>query len=485
MFVDILFGDFVPDRGGRTWPEEPGYLVDAQGIRPTRNGWRVQAQATLVSGGVAVPSTGNINSAISLGDTINQDFFAGSSTELFQSDDKGASWSDVSGATYSAGNAWDFAVFDDLIIATNNSSVTLPQRKEIGTTTATTFIDLVGMSFSYQTVARVRDHVVLGQRNGSDATSRSVQWSSIGNPEDYPTPGSATALSRQSGLQLMPWEQGIVRKVIGGEKFGIVMQENGMSRMTYIGGNIVYRFDNFNKQVGLGNAGVSGVVQVDDVIYFANGRGVYATNGYDVQKLSDGVLDDALVENNLNHPDASLNSVVSAAHDKLNSQVLFWTNSNDLLGYNYRHNKFFMNTVGKGPVNPSVIFDGIKTVNDNDGVVYSIATDELMYQFDVANSPELQTGFMELVPGRRFQFQGAYLLGADLTTPTISIKVVDDPNNIDLTQGSFTSLTSAARDLKQTLRKTGRFIAFRVTGAQSLAALLAGLRIYYKPVSSE
>jgi hypothetical protein len=479
-FVDVLFSDFIPDRGGAPWPEDPGYLVDAVGIRPTLNGWRTSAQATLAGAATvaAVPI-----SMYHTGDTAAQDFFVATSSNIYQSDDVAATWNDVSRSTaYSAISEVDWAQFDAVMFAALGQQV---QRKEITTTTATLFTDLGGGAPAFaRSVARVRDHLVLGGLgSGEGATGRTIQWSSIGDPEDYPTPGSATALARQAGSRVLPYELGLVRKVVGGEKFGIVMQENGLSRMTYRGGNVVYNLDTYNRQVGIGESRLRSVVQAGGVLYFVSNGGMYATDGYGVQKLSDGVLNDALIANNLSHPDAALGVGVAGAHDERNGTVLIRTNGGLVLGYNYRLGKFFIQSVATAL---SVIASGIATNNDNTPLVYGISSARLLQKLTAAPTDvNLQTGYIELVPNMRINVLAAHLLGSGTTTPTISYKATDTPNSVDVAQTGFTAMTAAPRGIKQTSRSNGRFFAFRVTGAQGLGALLRGLRVFYEVVSEE
>jgi hypothetical protein len=479
--VDLLFSAFIPDRGGAPFPEDPGYLVDAVAVRPTKNGWTVQPDAILLASAAAV--TNAPVSAYHAGDTLAQDFFAGSATDLYQSDDLGVTWSDVSRAgNYTNSNEWDWAQFDQYIFAAKLGAATPPQIKDITASTATIFADLGGGAPTVcSTIARVRDHLVVGCLATAGAATRDVQWSDIGDPQSFSTPGSATALARQAGSQSLPYEQGMVRKIVGGEKFGIVLQEHGMSRMTYQGGNVVYSFDNFNKQIGLGESRVSSTVQVGGVLYLLNQSGMYATDGYEVQKLSDGVFDDALIQNNLGHPNATLGAGVSAAHDKLNGSVLIANNNSIIVGYNYQVGKFFI----QGETANAVIFDGIAGVNDPTPTVFGFDSDKKLVKYTAAPSGvNLQTGYVEVLPGRRVRLLGAQLLGSGTSTPTLAYKTTDTPNSVNVLQTSFTSMTAPPRGDIQTARADGRFFAFRLTGAQGLGAMLRGLRIYFE-LSSE
>ncbi len=51
---------------------------------------------------------------------------------------------------------------------------------------------------------------------GSGAVPYAVQWSSINEPTDWPTPGTSTARARQASEQFLQAEQGAVTAIAGG-----------------------------------------------------------------------------------------------------------------------------------------------------------------------------------------------------------------------------------------------------------------------------
>lgn len=491
-FVDVLFSDFVPDRGGTPWPENPGYLVDANGARPTLNGWVTGLDATAVATAFAGAT---VLAAFEANDII----FVATTKEIWETRDKGLNWADNKQATYGADVAdnWCFTQFDELVVATNR--VTQPQKKDIGAGTfQADFADLSGVTAGSgaEVCCRVRDHLVFGGLYGAMSSGiatnlggqSALRWSSIGDPEAWPEPGSATALSTQAGAQVLPAEYGYITGLVGFERYGLVFQERAVTRMTYEGGNVVYQFDRISQGVGSGIPGVSSpqaFVTVDGITYFWNRAGIYATDGYKIRPISAGRLDASLFSSTLSHPD-QLGAITHAVHDPARRSIYFIAQNLASFGnartlaYDYVLDRFYL----VAPTTLLALFNSSASTTaaaGTDGIhaAWGVAGHTLQRLTAVPTTVDLQTGFIELVPGKRVQLQGAHILGSGTTTPTIGFKGADNPNSLSIVQTGFTSMTAAARDIKQTARDTNRFFSFRVTGAQGAGATIRGLRIYY------
>ena len=495
-FVDVLFSDFVPDRGGVPWPEDPGYLVDADGARPSVNGWLTGIDATAVG-------TSFAGSTVLAAHETSEYIFVGTTKEIWQTNDKGTTWNDVKQATYSASQLdnWCFAQFDELVVATNR--LTFPQKKSIASPASDPFTDLGGVTAGAAAAScafRVRDHLVFGELSSSFATNvgtTAVRWSSLGDPEDYPEPGSATALSRQAGAQLLDSHYGIVVSGVGTERYGLIFQQRAVTRMTYIGGNAVYQFDRINHEIGQGVPIIKGpnsVVSANGLHYFANRAGVFATDGTRIRNLTAGRVGEALFLNNLSHSDA-MGIVTSAVHDPYRKSIYFLSTPYTgggafgnlrVLAYDYELDRFYflanktaVTLFGSTPWHTfGAAIDGLRSS-------WAVIGNAL-YRFAAATaSVDLQTGFIELDPGYRVQLHAAHILGGGTSTPTIAYKAVDTPNSISVAQTGFTSMTAAPRGIKQTGLATGRYFAFRVTGAQGVGAVQRGLRVYFERSSEE
>jgi len=367
-----------------------------------------------------------------------------------------------------------------------------PQFVSFTAAISTAFTDLTDTPPKAAYCARVRDSLVLANINdGSEGDQYRLQWSAIGNAESWPTPGSASALSTQAGEQDLLSDLGDIRGIIGGEKFGLIFQKYGITRMTYVGGSAVFQFDTFEKKEGLNHflgAIVGSPVLVNGITYFLNRNGVFATDGYKTSNLSAGKITEALFADRFNHPDShdgtSAVSYSGAYSPTTNS--IFWPYRVDdgsgqrrLLIYNILLNQFTTAPIGA----VDVVMEGqISTIDGP--FAFTVGTD-ILEAFTSTSSigMVMQTGYIELAPGMRAQIKGAHLLGANLQTPVIGVKVADDYANVDLDQDSFTTMTSPARDIKFTTRDTGRFFSFRITGNQNTDAILRGIRIYFEPTS--
>ena len=494
-FVDVLFSDFVPDRGGAPWPEDPGYLVDADGARPSPNGWLTGIDATAVG-------TSFAGSTVIAAYETSEKIFVGTTKEIWQTNDKGANWSDVKQATYTASQAapWCFAQYDNLIVATNSN--TQPQSKSAASPVGDAFADLGGVTAGSQAAVafRVRDHLVLGELSGAVATNvgtTAIRWSAIGDPDNYPEPGSATALSTQAGSQLFDSHYGRIVAGVGLERYGLVFQERAITRMTYIGGDAVYQFDRISSELGQGVSIIKGpnaVASANGLHYFANRAGVFATDGNRVRNITAGRVGEALFLNHLSHVDA-IGAVTSAVHDPYRKSLYFLSTPYTgggafgnlrILAYDYELDRFYF-LANKTAVTlfGTTAFNQASAGIDGMRSPWAVIGNALYRFAATPASVDLQTGFIELDPGYRVQLLGAHILGSGTSTPTIAYKAVDTPNSISVAQTGFTNLTAPPRGIKQTARATGRFFAFRVTGAQGAGACQRGLRVYFERSSEE
>ncbi len=130
-------------------------------------------------------------------------------------------------------------------------------------------------------MARVGDFLVVGDVNdGTDYPYR-IQWSPFNNPAG--TWGSDIAT--QADFQPLDPQQGVMKAISGGT-FGIVFQENGISRMTYRGDSSIFAFDLYEKNRGC--IAPQSVARVGDTAYFLSYDGFFRTDGASVQSISRG-----------------------------------------------------------------------------------------------------------------------------------------------------------------------------------------------------
>lgn len=490
-YIDIPFGPYLPDFGGVPNPQAPGYLVDAINIRSTPNGYRVQP--TLSDLGVAVGSNVAGTACVAFNEAGYNRLFAvtvntlGGTGSVWCSADSGATWTDVTPASNAIGTWPDFVVFGDDIYASYWIGGTLISRQIIASQ-GTDFAS-VADSPNCLFLARVRDHLVAA-RITTDIYS--VQWSAIGDPTDWPTPGTADARAKQAGTQALREEFGVIRRIVGGEKFGLIFQTNAITRMTYVGGSAVYEFDTFERKRGAGGSAWAGEgpipVATDGVVwYWLNEQGLWVTDGYSVRRLSSGgSIENALFVDSISHDDGPLSRPFGAGFDERRNQIIFNTrsgaSSNRQLVYNLETNQFsFLSSTDY-----RFIFDGNTSYSDSTRVVYNFNSSRVVQNLagSANGTIALQTGYLELEPGYRVQIQKAHLLGTGVPGDlTLSYKTAATLDDVDTLQTGFTAMTAVSRGEGASARIDAPYVAFRVTGTGAESQLIRGIRIFYEKTS--
>jgi len=108
-----------------------------------------------------------------------------------------------------------------------------------------------------------------------------VQWSAVGNPQSWPTPGTDLAASVLSDRQDLEGPYGRVQRIIGGGDGGIIFQERAVWRMDFTGGDVIYNFQKVEDGRGLLTPGL--------VISLGNRRILYlAEDGLNVLTAGSG-----------------------------------------------------------------------------------------------------------------------------------------------------------------------------------------------------
>lgn len=332
----VKFGRWLPDL-----PEldNPG-LTEALNVLPVSGAYVPYRPLSTQLGALASRPLG----AISVRDTsANSVLYVGTATDLYQR--SGATWTDRSTAvayTTSTLDYWKFVQFEDLVVATNYAD--LPQRLTIGS--ASNFADLAASG----TAPRGRHLGVINQilliGNTIDGTNGTVphrlQWSAIGDATNWPTPGTAAALAAQAGEQFMDANLGAVQAIEGEGKFGIVFQSSGISRISYIGGDNVFQFDDIDLTRGL--LCPNAVARVGRRRFFPSSEGFFVTDGVSVEGFGDQQVDQWFLDN----LDASFPERVYQGVDR-QKKVIVWAfpgpgntggRPNMLLTYNYQEQKF-------------------------------------------------------------------------------------------------------------------------------------------------
>lgn len=274
MKVSTLdFGEWLPDL-----PEHmnPGALK-AKNCIPEIRSYRSMRGLQAFTNAINLPCLGSVW-AKSSGDTLFN--FAGDSNSLY-SLSGGTTWVDVSTGSYSA-DSWEFSQFGNRIIATNVANT--PQYFDMGV--STNFQNLPGGAPNAVHIAVVRDFIVLGDVDDGTRRPNRVQWSGFNNSEQW---GSSAVT--QAGSQDLKGRGGKIQRIIDGD-VGVIFQERSITRMTYVGPPIKFRFDEVER--ARGTPAPKSVVWTGAKAYY------YANDGFYVLDLYGGADSQPIGSNRVN-----------------------------------------------------------------------------------------------------------------------------------------------------------------------------------------
>jgi hypothetical protein len=355
-----------------------------------------------------------------------------------------------------------FAQFEGLVISAGLGHV--PNRHTVGA--ASNFATLNAAAPIAGAVGVIGQFLVLGNLLGSGSTESpaSLQWSAVGDAANWPPPSSSTAIATQSGEQEMPLKFGPVIDIHGGDQYGIVLQTNGVSRMTYVGPPTVFQFDVIDSTKG--SYFLHGAVQVGRLTYFISAKGFCVTDGVTVQPIGDGKVDEFFWDNYFQNAGIS---GVSSGYDPVD-ELVYWsypttapgTNSDTILIFNPRSSNwtYATQTLHKLVSSGAAFGQPAKHIGGfNVG-----ASSSIFGRFNAtAGSAVFATGDMELNPGGRTWVDGIKpSVESTGTAPAITARIGfrDDLS----TAPSYTSaVTATAATGFSDFRVDARYVRAEVT----------------------
>lgn len=307
----ISFGPWVPDGAdaviGMPYQYAPTTLPLADCLNVY---WRDGAYRNLpsaVGAGTAMASQclGAMTVVNSSGGTA---IYAGDSSDLFVWNGSGFTNVSKSAGAYAGTTFWSFAEFAGCILGVNG--VNLLQDMSIG---GSAFADIAGSPIA-GVCGVIGQFLLVGDIGGSPAYPYRVMWPAISDPTNWPTPLTDAAVAVQSSYEDLEQDFGRVMFIAGGPQQGVIFQQLGITRATYVGGDVVFQFSPFERKRGLIARGAA--VQVGDVTHFLASDGFYMTDGSSVQptgSATDGSIGlDKWFRSNVNL--AALNTI-RAAYD--------------------------------------------------------------------------------------------------------------------------------------------------------------------------
>jgi hypothetical protein len=462
--MEILFKEWLPDLPALG---NPG-LTEAKNALPVNGTYKSFRETGISDGTVASNPVG----AYVGFSTAGAELVVGTQTLLFK--EFGDAFVTAS-ATLATNTYWRFTQYDDIVIAVAESTV--PLARTVGSSAEFTALAMSGTAPAAQQVGVVGQFVVVGDR--SSAEPHSVQWSAIADPRNWPTPGSSTAIAAQAGEQVLRSEFGTVNAITNGDQFGLIFQDEGITRMTYVGGAVVFQFDEISE--GIGCHYPNSVVQIGGFVYFASVHGFYRTNGVTVEPIGAGKVDRYFTANVASTFPERVYAGVDRTHN-----CIYWSYPTTLdsgvptklLIYNYLENRFSRAEVVANSIPQS---HNVKRRSmeafDADNVRITFGNTSLPSPAGAVLDATFVTGEAELNPGGFAHVSGVKAMLDGSSEYTVALGSRNDQS----TAASFTSaVTANSRSGFSDFRSSARYHRARLIVTSTFNSA-QGLQILASP----
>lgn len=285
----IIFKEWLPDQPDLN---NPG-LIEALNVLPIDEAYEPFLPLEPVSATVSSTATAFVTGAfISHLNAQSRAYAAvegalAGATRLFESNASLQTWTDVTPGAGLSGSKFRFAQYDDLVIATGDGGAALAHT--IGAASSFTALATSGTTTGGAHVGVINKFVMLGGGSGAIGPT-DVRWSGFDAPRSWPDPNTATAIAQQAGAESLDASLGLVTGVTNGDQFGIVFQQFGLTRLTYIGPPAVFQFDQFER--GRGCFYQNSLVQVGGLVYYLSDKGFCVTDGVQVIDIGAGKVNE-------------------------------------------------------------------------------------------------------------------------------------------------------------------------------------------------
>ncbi len=319
----VLFGPWEPDKA----PHLSSSLTQALNVYAGASGYRPFKQFSAASGGTLPAKCYGAGSFVA--PQGQSTIVAGTQTNLYRAQLSG--WQSIgSGYGLQTTSRWRFAQFGGLAIATNGSDA----MQKINLVTAMTQ-PLGGNPPKVENLTVVKDFLVGAVINGDVQT---LAWSGINDAEFW------TYGQNQSDYQIMP-SGGKITGLFGGE-VGIVLQRGRITRMTYVGDNVVFQFDEISSNVGC--VSMNSTAQWGALGFFLSDTGFMMWDGSSIKPIGQERVD-RYFKDLYSHVSLDF---MSTAIDPSNS-IVSWSMGDRMLVYNWVLDRWTVSDLAA-----SIIFPG-------------------------------------------------------------------------------------------------------------------------------
>lgn len=298
--MQIIFKEWAPDAPDLN---NSGGLIQCDNVLPSSDCYIPHGSAFQIASSTLPAQPQGMFEAAS-------HIYAGTSDRIYVSDSTYTMSARTSTLSPITTYEWDFCRFDEFVIAVRNNVT--PQLHTIGSASNFTALATSGTAPTASSFVGVINRFLMVA--ASDALGNPyVQWSAIDDPRNWPTPNSSTAIATQSGQQYFQPQYGSIYKIVHGDQFGLVFQQNAITRVTYVGPPVVFQFDLIDTSHGLWWP--TAAVKVGGKTHFRGVDGFYVTDGVSLVPTGAGKIDKTFA--------AQATGRVRATYDDLHKCVMW------------------------------------------------------------------------------------------------------------------------------------------------------------------
>jgi hypothetical protein len=446
--VIVPFGPWLPDL-----PKfgNPGATI-ALNVRPHFNSYKPHPN---LGTAIATALSARCRGAISvIGTDGNAYRFAGDASKLYYLTSGAFSDASVAGGySLSAEENWEFAVFNNKIIAVNIGANV--QGFTLGASTAFANLAVSTLMPKARHVGVVERFVMLGNvvESGTAYPNR-LRWSAVDDETDYDQ-----AAATMADYQDIQGDFGPIQRVVSGGEYGLILSQKGIHRATFVGPPEVFQV--LLVEQNRGTIAPGSVVAWGSSIFFLDADGFYEWKGAGSVPISHGKVSQWFFDN----WQETFRYRMSAAIDPVNSLVVWAFVSQDntdvdpdpdkLLIYHWPSQRWSVaevdvEVVFRGATSPVSIDDITASLDSLPYSLDSIAlaggvaklgafdTSHQFKFFDGANlAATMETARTQIVPGRRALTTGVRPLidGGTVTAQVAATEKLNDAETYAATVG--------------------------------------------------
>lgn len=266
-----------------------GTISSLLNIYPNTNGYNpipefLPISTPIIEDGEPAVVTGSKSFVLSDGHFIT---VAGTDKNLYLLEQ--AEWTNISktGGYNGQGQPWQFAMYGDLVMATNYYDSVQCINIKSGEKQCS---DLSETAPRATCIAVVNEFVVLGNTVDTYDNARPgrVWWGPIGNPKGEWTPNQTTMCDYQDQGQ-----GAYVVNIVGGEDCKIFMRD-AIIRMTFVGSPQVFQFDVIEPNRGC--TGINALTSIGEIIFFLASDGFFMMSGASLQQIGLNKVDNYVLK---------------------------------------------------------------------------------------------------------------------------------------------------------------------------------------------